>query len=153
LVEPALLRWPPSRTLIAPDVQSWIFSNLFQKTNITSPPPQTYQQRILKTLIGKLEAAVEDPEEDVRLLFPLRYTSYPLFSFPSSFTIRHGPQPYDLLGELVIGTKAEGFFSLQQGFAAIVVPVINLLRILLHYCSTTYLSHYSTVLTASVSNT
>ncbi|KAF2653222.1 hypothetical protein K491DRAFT_705981 [Lophiostoma macrostomum CBS 122681] len=64
LVEPAALKWPPSDLLKAPDVQSWIFSHLFQESNISSPPPETYRKRILKNLIAKLEAAVEDPEED-----------------------------------------------------------------------------------------
>ncbi|EDU43841.1 methyltransferase [Pyrenophora tritici-repentis] len=64
LVEPNQLTWPDDATLKAPEVQSWLFSNLFDMANITSPPPDRYQLRILKQLIAKLERSITDPEED-----------------------------------------------------------------------------------------
>lgn len=65
LVEPSRLTWPDDTTLKTPDVQSWLFSNLFDMANITSPPPGRYQLRILKEVIAKLERSISDPEEDV----------------------------------------------------------------------------------------
>ncbi|KAH9867898.1 hypothetical protein IAQ61_007202 [Plenodomus lingam] len=47
-----------------PEVQSWLFANLFDTESIRSPPPDRYQLRILKILISKLEGAITDPEED-----------------------------------------------------------------------------------------
>ena len=83
LVEPNQLSWPDDATLKAPEVQSWLFSNLFDMVNITSPPPDRYQLRILKQLIAKLERSISDPEEDVWspissfwLLFSLCSTIY-----------------------------------------------------------------------------
>ncbi|KAF1834894.1 hypothetical protein BDW02DRAFT_316006 [Decorospora gaudefroyi] len=64
LVEPHQLRWPDDSILKAPEVQSWFFENLFDTANITSPPPDRYQLRILKQLIAKLERSINDPEED-----------------------------------------------------------------------------------------
>ncbi|KAF1847504.1 uncharacterized protein K460DRAFT_279312 [Cucurbitaria berberidis CBS 394.84] len=69
LVEPYQLRWPDSAILKAPDVQSWLFTNLFDADGITSPPPQRYQHRVLKLLISKLEKSIDNPEEDRRCLF------------------------------------------------------------------------------------
>ena len=65
LVEPSQLTWPDDTTLKTPEVQSWLFSHLFDTANITSPPPDRYQLRILKQLIAKLERSITDPEEDV----------------------------------------------------------------------------------------
>jgi hypothetical protein len=66
LVEPQQLRWPDDAILKAPEVQSWLFTNLFDTTNVTSPPPDHYQLRVLKLLVSKLERSMTDPEEDVR---------------------------------------------------------------------------------------
>lgn len=67
LVEPHLLRWPDDATLKVPEVQSWLFINLFDTDRIASPPPDRYQHRVLKVLISKLEASINDTEEDVWL--------------------------------------------------------------------------------------
>ncbi|KAJ4363563.1 hypothetical protein N0V83_009859 [Neocucurbitaria cava] len=64
LVEPHLLRWPDDATLKVPEVQSWLFTNLFDTDRIASPPPDRYQHRVLKVLISKLEASINDTEED-----------------------------------------------------------------------------------------
>lgn len=66
LVEPHQLRWPEDATLKAPEVQSWLFTNMFDTDRIASPPPDRYQHRVLKLLISKLEKSIDDPEEDVR---------------------------------------------------------------------------------------
>jgi hypothetical protein len=65
LVEPQQLIWPNDAILKAPDVQLWLFKNLFDTANITSPPPDRYQLRVLKLLVSKLERSITDPEEDV----------------------------------------------------------------------------------------
>lgn len=65
LVEPNQLRWPENATLKKPDVQAWMFRDMFDAEQIKSPPPDRYQLRVLKLLISKLEGAIVDPEEDV----------------------------------------------------------------------------------------
>tara|TARA_R110002003_G_scaffold40_6_gene2650 strand:- start:7950 stop:8357 length:408 start_codon:yes stop_codon:yes gene_type:complete len=66
LVEPHQLRWPESAMLKRPDVQNWLFANMFDLDKVKSPPPDRYQLRVLKLVISKLEGAIVDPEEDVR---------------------------------------------------------------------------------------
>lgn len=65
LVDPAQLIWPDEESLKAVDAQSWMFNNLFDVDNISYPPPEQYQLRVLKLLISKLERAFVDPEKDV----------------------------------------------------------------------------------------
>ncbi|KAJ4298256.1 hypothetical protein N0V90_006155 [Kalmusia sp. IMI 367209] len=64
LVEPPQLRWLEDHTLKAPEVQSWIFSRLFDTEKNPTLPPDRYRLRVLKVLISKLERAINDPEED-----------------------------------------------------------------------------------------
>ncbi|KAF2742880.1 hypothetical protein M011DRAFT_255117 [Sporormia fimetaria CBS 119925] len=64
LVDPAQLRWADIQTLKSPDVQAWIYSHFFNPDHVTYAPPERYQLRVLKQLVGKLEAAITDPEED-----------------------------------------------------------------------------------------
>lgn len=67
LVEPSQLRWPSRGVLKAPEVQSWLFTNMFDTDRITSLPlEERYQLRVLKLLISKLEKSIDDPDEDVR---------------------------------------------------------------------------------------
>lgn len=68
LVEPGQLKWPDDTTLMKPDVQSWLYTHMFDSNNVKSPPPDRYQLRVLKLLISKLEKSIVDPEQDVRLL-------------------------------------------------------------------------------------
>lgn len=65
LVEPSQLRWPDAQILKRPEVQTWIFLHMFDENSVKSPPPERYQLRVLKLLIGKLERSIVDPEEDV----------------------------------------------------------------------------------------
>ncbi|KAH7067770.1 putative methyltransferase-domain-containing protein [Paraphoma chrysanthemicola] len=64
LVEPHQLRWPEIETLKKPNVQAWLFTNMFDLDKVKSPPPDRYQLRVLKLVISKLERAIVDPEED-----------------------------------------------------------------------------------------
>ncbi|KAF1997102.1 hypothetical protein P154DRAFT_441978 [Amniculicola lignicola CBS 123094] len=66
LVEPTQLRWPGPAVLKHSEVQKWLSSNLFDRSQ-GLPPPERYQLRVLKTLISKIENAIDDPEEDVRM--------------------------------------------------------------------------------------
>ena len=65
LFEPDFLAWPPKQLLRDPDVQAWIYNNLFDSDKNLYLPPERYQLRVLKPLASKLEQAIEDPEEDV----------------------------------------------------------------------------------------
>ena len=69
LIEPPQLKWPDSQTLKAANVQSWIFDNFFNSDKVAFPPPERYQQRVLKLLVSKLEVAIDNPEEDVGSTF------------------------------------------------------------------------------------
>jgi hypothetical protein len=84
LVEPHEMRWPDDATLKTPQVQSWLFKNLFDTANLASPPPARYQLRTLKQLVGKLERSITDPEEDVWSPF-----SSPLLHFHCSSATHH----------------------------------------------------------------
>lgn len=72
LVEPQNLSWPEEDSLRQPDIQAWMFREMFDSERIKSPPPDRYQLRVLKLLISKLERAIKDPEEDVRPPISLR---------------------------------------------------------------------------------
>lgn len=65
LFEPDFLAWPPKQLLRDPDIQEWIYHNLFDSNQNTYLPPERYQYRVLKRLLAKIEQAIEDPEEDV----------------------------------------------------------------------------------------
>ncbi|KAI1761576.1 putative methyltransferase-domain-containing protein [Hypoxylon sp. FL1150] len=64
LFEPDFLAWPPSKFLKDYDVQKWLHRNLFDPTRNSRLPPERYQMRVLKQLVGKIENAIEDPYED-----------------------------------------------------------------------------------------
>jgi hypothetical protein len=74
LVDPSQLRWLEGRVLKDPEVQSWIFSHMFDMDTNSTLPPDRYRFRVLKVLVSKLEKAIEDPEEDVRVSFHLFYS-------------------------------------------------------------------------------
>ncbi|KAF9737569.1 hypothetical protein PMIN01_05348 [Paraphaeosphaeria minitans] len=67
LVDPTQLRWLEGRILKDPEVQSWMFSHLFDAEANSTLPPDRYRLRVLKVLVSKLEKAIDDPEEDVRI--------------------------------------------------------------------------------------
>ena len=65
LFEPDFLAWPPEQLLRDPSVQAWLYRNLFSSDKSRYLPPERYQVRVLKSLVAKVEQAIEDPEEDV----------------------------------------------------------------------------------------
>jgi hypothetical protein len=80
LVEPLQLRWPNDSVLKRPEVQSWMFTEIFDTNHGKSAPPDRYQLRTLKYLISKLERSIDDPDEDVRYLSHLGITTLHTFS-------------------------------------------------------------------------
>lgn len=66
LIEPHQLRWPNDHVLKESEVQSWLFTEIFDTKDLKSPPPARYRLRTLKVLISKLERAIDNPDEDVR---------------------------------------------------------------------------------------
>ncbi|KAK8212411.1 putative methyltransferase-domain-containing protein [Phyllosticta capitalensis] len=64
LVDANSLKWPESTLLKKPDVQEWLFEHMFDQDSIQYLPPARYQARVLKNLTSRIEAAIEDPEED-----------------------------------------------------------------------------------------
>ena len=71
LFEPDFLAWPPKKLLRDPDVQAWLYQNLFNANQNPRLPPERYQFRVLKPLLAKIEQAIEDPEEDVGVTYSL----------------------------------------------------------------------------------
>lgn len=80
------LSFPEDSVLLQPGIQTQMFHSMF-KSHFMFPsevhtgvylPTQSYQKRFLKELIRRLEAAIRNPDQDVRtiLLFP-----FPLFVF------------------------------------------------------------------------
>jgi hypothetical protein len=65
LFEPDFLAWPPAQLLRDPNAQAWLYRNLFSTDNNKYLPPERYQVRVLKSLVSKIEQAIQDPEEDV----------------------------------------------------------------------------------------
>ena len=66
LVDPQQLIMPPLDILKLPHVQEAVHARLFS-SDISYLPPERYRYRVLKRLIGVLQEAFQDPEEDVRL--------------------------------------------------------------------------------------
>ncbi len=65
LFEPDFLAWPPKQLLKDPDVQAWIYENLFNAEKNVYLPSERYQLRVVKPLAARIEQAIDDPEEDV----------------------------------------------------------------------------------------
>jgi protein-lysine N-methyltransferase EEF2KMT len=65
LLDPRTLSWPPHTTLKRPDVQAWLFKNLFDKQNLQYLPSDRYQTRVLKMVLARIEESIEDPDQDV----------------------------------------------------------------------------------------
>lgn len=74
LSDPAQMRWPEAQLLKRSEAQAWLFEEMFDRDSIQYPPPERYQVRVLKQLVSVIENAIDDPEEDVRII------SSPLFS-------------------------------------------------------------------------
>lgn len=58
-----------STDLLCPQRQSDIYESMFNESNLIYPPPERYRFRVLKKIVTVLEAAIEDPEEDVGFPF------------------------------------------------------------------------------------
>ena len=63
--EPDFLAWPPEQLLRDPNVQAWLYRNLFFIDKNQYLPPERYQVRVLKPLMAKIEQSIKDPEDDV----------------------------------------------------------------------------------------
>ena len=69
LLDPDFLAWPPKQLLRDPDVQAWLFKNLFDAERKSGLPPPRYQMRVLKPLLNKIEQSIDEPNEDVGGIF------------------------------------------------------------------------------------
>jgi hypothetical protein len=73
-VEVEKLFFPPKDVLLLPVIQDCIYRNffthhfMFPSEGPLHLPPPSYQRRVLKELIRRLEGAVSDPNEDVSFL-------------------------------------------------------------------------------------
>lgn len=75
LLDPGLLDWPQANSLKDPDVQLWMYRNLFSIDALRFHPPKRYQLRVLKQLTSMIEQAIDDPEEDVCLISFVRWAN------------------------------------------------------------------------------
>lgn len=67
--EPSDLTFPSKDILKSPDIQRWIYDTMFKEDEGALLPHPRYKFRVLKELIRILEAAMEDPVEDVSTIF------------------------------------------------------------------------------------
>lgn len=65
LWEPDKLTIPSMDIIRLPGVQASIFESMFEENNLRFAPPDRYKVRVLKRLVGMIERAIVDPEEDV----------------------------------------------------------------------------------------
>lgn len=91
LFEPEFLAWPPLQLLKDAGVQKWIYAHCFNAEKNDRLPPVRYQYRVLKLLLGKLEKAIEDPEEDVGALIATVLVILGLFFSSLSFFVLPAP--------------------------------------------------------------
>ncbi|KAI1098376.1 FAM86A protein [Jackrogersella minutella] len=54
------LDYPPSTLLREADVQDTLYNQIFSDGSLTYPPPQRYQLGVIKELMSKIEASIED---------------------------------------------------------------------------------------------
>ena len=66
-LDPESLSLPNPEVLRLPDTQSRMYSSMFDESRLQYAPSERYRFRVLKRVIGALEEAVEDPDEDVGL--------------------------------------------------------------------------------------
>ena len=66
LLDPKDLAFPESSILKKSEIQARIFDSMFRSDGLNFVPPERYTIRVLKVLVEGLEAAIDDPEEDVR---------------------------------------------------------------------------------------
>ena len=72
MLDPAELAIPCKKILKSPETQTRLYNDMFNESEFTHLPPYRYRFQVLKRLMNKLEAAIEDPDEDVG--FPSRVT-------------------------------------------------------------------------------
>lgn len=65
LTDPEELALPRKEILKLPDTQAQIYHDIFDESKHTHLPPERYRYRVLKRLVGAIEDAIQDPEEDV----------------------------------------------------------------------------------------
>lgn len=70
VVETQNLPFPSNDILIKPEVQQWIYQNMFNETSVWPIPPVGYRSRVLKNLFSLIENSITDPEHDVRIINP-----------------------------------------------------------------------------------
>ncbi|CEL06760.1 hypothetical protein ASPCAL09932 [Aspergillus calidoustus] len=63
-VDPPNLTLPNGPTLVTPAIQNAIYENMFNEDTAWPLPPASYQTRVLKVIIARIEEAICDPEED-----------------------------------------------------------------------------------------
>ncbi|KAL4897439.1 putative methyltransferase-domain-containing protein [Aspergillus ambiguus] len=90
-LDPALLAVPPARTLLIPAVQSALYDRMFDDARVWPQPPIPYQTRVLKMLLGRMEGAIRDPEEEeISSALLEKWTA--LILHPKPDPIRHAQQ-------------------------------------------------------------
>ncbi|KAL9579644.1 MAG: hypothetical protein Q9212_004987 [Teloschistes hypoglaucus] len=67
--EPSDLTFPSKDVLKTPAVQKWVYDTMFKEEEGVLLPHPRYKFRVLKELMKILEAAMDDPVEDVSILY------------------------------------------------------------------------------------
>ncbi|KAL8896691.1 MAG: hypothetical protein Q9207_007590 [Kuettlingeria erythrocarpa] len=62
--DPHEITYPPKELIKPPAAQRWMVDNMFDRRRIKFLPTARYTFRVMKKLLGILEEAMEDPEED-----------------------------------------------------------------------------------------
>jgi len=68
----SILRWPEKALLCTYDVQIWLFDLMVKTRKEMSHP--SYDRRFAKMLVSRIEAAVENTEEPVRVIYNCCFT-------------------------------------------------------------------------------
>ncbi|KAL4994119.1 putative methyltransferase-domain-containing protein [Aspergillus recurvatus] len=63
-VDPPSISLPDGPALISPIIQSAIYESMFNEDTAWPLPPASYQTRVLKMIIARIEESISDPEED-----------------------------------------------------------------------------------------
>ncbi|KAL3465147.1 putative methyltransferase-domain-containing protein [Aspergillus heterothallicus] len=85
-VDPPSLSLPSGPTLVSPAIQNAIYESMFNEDTAWPLPPTSYQTRVLKTIIARIEESISDTEEDEILDILLeKWTT--LISTPRSSTL------------------------------------------------------------------
>lgn len=67
--EPSDITFPSKDVLKSPAVQKWVYDTMFKEEEGVLLPHPRYKFRVLKELMKILEAAMDDPVEDVSILY------------------------------------------------------------------------------------